>query len=234
MAIKSLGPVLLGGRPLPPADRRLGRAARPGPARRARRDQHVRRRSGARDRCARASAWSRPRSRSGCRAPGPPRDRAGGRHDGARPRPRRLIPSARHDALPRPRPHGRSAAARAPERDHRRRRRRRRRDHPDRGRRAAPSRRRPRPDRASPSIVPHAGIGAEPVFAGCHRLNGNGELTGLDGSASRVSSRPRSRSRTPTASASCATRSSPPRCAAGPTRRVLEPARSSARPTTAR
>ena len=29
-------------------------------------------------------------------------------------------------------------------------------------------------------IVPHAGIGAEPVFAGCHRLNGNGELTGLE------------------------------------------------------
>jgi D-aminopeptidase len=29
-------------------------------------------------------------------------------------------------------------------------------------------------------IVPHAEIGAEPVFAGCHRLNGNGELTGLE------------------------------------------------------
>ena len=29
-------------------------------------------------------------------------------------------------------------------------------------------------------IVPHDGIGAEPVFAGCHRLNGNGELTGLE------------------------------------------------------
>jgi D-aminopeptidase len=29
-------------------------------------------------------------------------------------------------------------------------------------------------------IVPHPGIGAEPVFAGCHRLNGNGELTGLE------------------------------------------------------
>src|SRR5215203_5313025 len=29
-------------------------------------------------------------------------------------------------------------------------------------------------------IVPHADIGAEPVFAGCHRLNGNGELTGLE------------------------------------------------------
>ena len=29
-------------------------------------------------------------------------------------------------------------------------------------------------------IVPHARIGAEPVFAGCHRLNGNGELTGLE------------------------------------------------------
>jgi D-aminopeptidase len=29
-------------------------------------------------------------------------------------------------------------------------------------------------------IVPHATIGAEPVFAGCHRLNGNGELTGLE------------------------------------------------------
>jgi D-aminopeptidase len=29
-------------------------------------------------------------------------------------------------------------------------------------------------------IVPHEGIGAEPVFAGCHRLNGNGELTGLE------------------------------------------------------
>ena len=29
-------------------------------------------------------------------------------------------------------------------------------------------------------IVPHDGIGAEPLFAGCHRLNGNGELTGLE------------------------------------------------------
>ena len=29
-------------------------------------------------------------------------------------------------------------------------------------------------------IVPHPGIGAQPVFAGCHRLNGNGELTGLE------------------------------------------------------
>ncbi len=29
-------------------------------------------------------------------------------------------------------------------------------------------------------IVPHEDIGAEPVFAGCHRLNGNGELTGLE------------------------------------------------------
>jgi len=29
-------------------------------------------------------------------------------------------------------------------------------------------------------IVPHPGIGAEPAFAGCHRLNGNGELTGLE------------------------------------------------------
>jgi D-aminopeptidase len=29
-------------------------------------------------------------------------------------------------------------------------------------------------------IVPHPAIGAEPVFAGCHRLNGNGELTGLE------------------------------------------------------
>jgi D-aminopeptidase len=29
-------------------------------------------------------------------------------------------------------------------------------------------------------VVPHDGIGEEPVFAGCHRLNGNGELTGLE------------------------------------------------------
>jgi D-aminopeptidase len=29
-------------------------------------------------------------------------------------------------------------------------------------------------------IVPHPGIGAEPLFAGCHRLNGNGEMTGLE------------------------------------------------------
>jgi D-aminopeptidase len=29
-------------------------------------------------------------------------------------------------------------------------------------------------------IVPHPGIGTTPVFAGCHRLNGNGELTGLE------------------------------------------------------
>jgi D-aminopeptidase len=30
------------------------------------------------------------------------------------------------------------------------------------------------------AIFPHAAIAAEPVFAGCHRLNGNGELTGLE------------------------------------------------------
>jgi D-aminopeptidase len=29
-------------------------------------------------------------------------------------------------------------------------------------------------------IVPHQGIANEPLFAGCHRLNGNGELTGLE------------------------------------------------------
>ncbi len=29
-------------------------------------------------------------------------------------------------------------------------------------------------------IVPHDGIGSQPLFAGCHRLNGNGELTGLE------------------------------------------------------
>ncbi|MDP9329200.1 MAG: P1 family peptidase [Actinomycetota bacterium] len=29
-------------------------------------------------------------------------------------------------------------------------------------------------------IVPHDGTAAESVFAGCHRLNGNGELTGLE------------------------------------------------------
>src|SRR5215475_6157808 len=30
-------------------------------------------------------------------------------------------------------------------------------------------------------ILPHDGeIGEEPLFAGCHRLNGNGELTGLE------------------------------------------------------
>ena len=29
-------------------------------------------------------------------------------------------------------------------------------------------------------VLPHEGIGDEPVFAGCHRLNGNGELTGLE------------------------------------------------------
>ena len=29
-------------------------------------------------------------------------------------------------------------------------------------------------------IVPHEGIGEAAVFAGCHRLNGNGELTGLE------------------------------------------------------
>jgi D-aminopeptidase len=29
-------------------------------------------------------------------------------------------------------------------------------------------------------VVPHSDIGDEPVMAGCHRLNGNGELTGLE------------------------------------------------------
>jgi D-aminopeptidase len=30
------------------------------------------------------------------------------------------------------------------------------------------------------AIVPHEGIGQEPLFAGCHTLNGNGEMTGLE------------------------------------------------------
>src|SRR5919106_3445948 len=30
------------------------------------------------------------------------------------------------------------------------------------------------------AIVPHDGIEEEPLFAGCHTLNGNGELTGLE------------------------------------------------------
>jgi D-aminopeptidase len=29
-------------------------------------------------------------------------------------------------------------------------------------------------------VLPHDDIGARPLFAGCHRLNGNGELTGLE------------------------------------------------------
>ena len=29
-------------------------------------------------------------------------------------------------------------------------------------------------------VIPHDGIGREVLFAGCHRLNGNGELTGLE------------------------------------------------------
>src|SRR5436305_15266098 len=30
-------------------------------------------------------------------------------------------------------------------------------------------------------ILPHAGrLSAEPLFAGCHRLNGHGEMTGLE------------------------------------------------------
>jgi len=29
-------------------------------------------------------------------------------------------------------------------------------------------------------VIPHEGIGREVLFAGCHRLNGNGELTGLE------------------------------------------------------
>lgn len=29
-------------------------------------------------------------------------------------------------------------------------------------------------------VVPHQGIWTEPVFAGCHRLNGSGEMTGLE------------------------------------------------------
>jgi D-aminopeptidase len=29
-------------------------------------------------------------------------------------------------------------------------------------------------------VLPHADIAHQPVFAGCHRLNGNGEMTGLD------------------------------------------------------
>ena len=30
------------------------------------------------------------------------------------------------------------------------------------------------------AVIPHDEIGTEPVFAACHRLNGNGELTGLE------------------------------------------------------
>lgn len=30
-------------------------------------------------------------------------------------------------------------------------------------------------------VLPHSGsMGADPLFAGCHRINGNGELTGLE------------------------------------------------------
>jgi D-aminopeptidase len=42
-------------------------------------------------------------------------------------------------------------------------------------------------------------------FAGAHRLNGNGELTGLEWVRESGGSRRRSRSRTPTQWASCAT-----------------------------
>ncbi len=65
-------------------------------------------------------------------------------------------------------------------------------------------------------IVPHPGIGAEPVFAGCHRSTATASSPVSNGSGSRASSRRRSRSRTPTASAWCATRSSPPRSEAAP------------------
>ena len=37
------------------------------------------------------------------------------------------------------------------------------------------------------AIVPHEGIREEPIYAGTHTLNGNGEMTGLEWGASRVS-----------------------------------------------
>ena len=80
-----------------------------------------------------------------------------------------------------PRDRHRAGPARAAQRDHRRRRRPRRPrdDHPR--RRSARRRRGAGPDRRDGRSCPHDGdVFTEPVFAGCHRLNGNGELTGLE------------------------------------------------------
>ena len=77
-------------------------------------------------------------------------------------------------------------------------------------------------------IVPHDGdIWEEPLFAGSHRLNGNGELTGLEW-VHESSGRFAGPSESPTVTASewCATLSSRPRSEArGPGEAVLESAR---------
>ena len=71
--------------------------------------------------------------------------------------------------------------ARAPQRHHRRARRAGRARDAHRGRRAARRRARARPDRRHGRRAARApSAWREPVFAGCHRLNGNGELTGLE------------------------------------------------------
>ena len=77
------------------------------------------------------------------------------------------------------------------------------------------------------AILPHEGIGEEPLFAGCHTLNGNGELTGLEWVRE-------SGLLTRTASASSATPSSPTGC--GTARKVRRSGASlwSARRTTVR
>ena len=68
---------------------------------------------------------------------------------------------------PAQRHHGRARRARRPHDPHL-------------GRRAAGRRARARSARASPSSCPVASRSQEAFFAGCHRLNGNGELTGLE------------------------------------------------------
>ena len=104
-----------------------------------------------------------------------------GRQVGPRDRPTPSAgPLASADACARPRHHHRARPARAAQRHHRRPGRPRRPHDAHRRRRSAGRRRGPGPDRRHRRLPRGAERWREPVFAGCHRLNGNGELTGLE------------------------------------------------------
>ena len=129
IAIKALGPVLLGGRPLPPRLAGADRPARPRAAGRPGRDQHLRRRPPARPGRPRPGGGGR-RRRDLVESPRPGGDHRGRGGDGRGARGRRVGSAAMTTARPRYRDLGLTVGMLEPgteQRDHRRRRRHRRR-----------------------------------------------------------------------------------------------------------